>query len=1292
MIKTRLVKLLSNSKKYIYLNIIIQWVSLVAQMLAIFTLTSFVADVFSESVPSALHNVAIEWVIVDVAGIHVNYTMLLLVLVTLLLLVIIRMISDKLLARINYLSSANVKKVLRDKIYDKLLRLGPSYKESVSTAEVVQLSTEGVEQLETYFGKYLPQLFYSLLAPITLFIVLVNINVKASVVLLICVPLIPISIVVVQKIAKKLLSKYWGIYTELGDSFLDNLNGLTTLKIYQADKAKAELMDEESNRFRKITMKVLTMQLNSTSVMDIVAYGGAAVGMIVVISEYFKGNVGLAGALSIILLSSEFFIPLRLLGSYFHIAMNGMAASDKIFRLLDLEEPAKGSKDLVDSKEATINFMKGEKADSISILMENVSFGYDSERQILKGIDLTLPANSFISLVGESGSGKSTIAAILTGKLRDFKGTIKVNGINIEEIRHESLLSNITLVKNNSYLFKGTVRQNLLQANADASDEDMWEVLKSVDLDEVFKDREGLDTLINERATNLSGGQAQRLCVARALLCDTPMYIFDEATSNIDAGSEEIIMNLIHKLAKVKTVLLISHRLKNVVNSDCIYMLKDGQIVEAGTHNELILNIDNKAGKTKGYGEYAKLYNAQDALENFHTKNASDINVIDTRSGVCLYNSEEDIEQKRQQELEELRQQKILEEVRDKEQRQEAFLKVRNSLYEIKGYKKLNHYETVEQNNNSGFGFFDNKESQESEEIKNDTVKMPVNESKEINGLVTLFRLLGLVKPLAPIMLGAIILGTIGYMCAISISIFATGIITQYFGSHFEANGVVGDLVCGLSDSQRNTACIILFVIAILRGFLHYAEQYCNHFIAFKLLAIIRHKVFAALSKLAPAKLDSKDRGNLISVITSDIELLEVFYAHTISPIAIAVLVSVIMLVFFGHISSIAAVIAALAYITVGIIIPLVTSKLNKKLGQDYRKNFGDLNSYCLDSYRGLDETIQYNAGLTRRLNMAKMSNRLSKIQLRLSRIEGSSKMWTNLCIYLASYIMFVTMLFLADNNAITYTQCIISTVAMLSSFGPVTALSSLSNTFTNTLASAKRVIAIIDEKPETEEITDSKDIIKTNTGLKIVADKVSFAYNEKEILRDYNAFFEKGKITGIYGKSGCGKSTLLKLIMRYYDVSNGSIKIEDSDVKDINTVSLRDNLAFVSQETELFNDTIAANIAIAKADATREEIIEAAKKASLHDFVMSLPKAYDTVIGELGDALSGGEKQRIGVARAFLHDGNVILMDEPTSNLDSLNEGIILKSLADSCKNKTIIIVSHRDSTMNIVDNKILV
>ena len=578
MIKKRLVGLLSHAKKYIGYQVMWQWISLIAQMGAVFNIAELLESVFYGTVVES----------------QVMRTV-----VVLILCVAVRFLCERMTAAASYKASVDVKKILRQKIYEKMLRLGASYREQVSTSEVMQVCTEGVEQLETYFGRYLPQLFYSLLAPLTLFIVLCRVNMKASVVLLICVPLIPVSIVAVQKIAKKLLNKYWSIYTGLGDSFLENLQGLTTLKIYQADDKKAVEMDEEAQTFRRITMKVLTMQLNSTSVMDIVAYGGAVVGMIVAVSEFLGGRLSLSGTLTIVLLASEFFIPLRLLGSFFHIAMNGMAASDKIFAILDLPEGDDGKAELESSGTEAV---KG-----LAVEFQDVHFSYEEDREILKGVSLEIPAGSFVSLVGESGCGKSTLAGILSGRNKVFKGSVTIGGVALEDVSEASLMRNVTLIRHNSYLFKGTVADNLRMAKPEATEAEMRAVLKRMNLMAFLDNQQGLETPLLEQGSNLSGGQRQRLALARALLHDSPVYIFDEATSNIDVESEELIMDVIRQLAETKTVLLISHRLANVVSSDCICMLENGLIREQGTHQQLVeLN-----------GSYCKLYESQQQLEKW---------------------------------------------------------------------------------------------------------------------------------------------------------------------------------------------------------------------------------------------------------------------------------------------------------------------------------------------------------------------------------------------------------------------------------------------------------------------------------------------------------------------------------------------------------------------------------------------------------------------------------------------------------------------------------------------------
>ena len=571
MINKRLIGTVSESKKYIAGNVVLQWISLVANIVMMATITKLLGGLLAQTVDT--NRLITSAVIVAVIA-------------------CIRYACTVLANRMSYLSSKAVKKTLREMIYRKLLRLGNSYKEKVQTSEVVQVAVEGVDQLETYFGAYLPQFFYAMLAPLTLFTVLSFVSLPSAIVLLICVPLIPVTIVAVQRWAKKLLSKYWGQYTALGDTFLENLQGLTTLKIYQADDFKHEEMNEQSEKFRKITMKVLTMQLNSITIMDLIAYGGAALGVILAVTQYRNGNVSLEGCLLIILLAADFFIPMRQLGSFFHIAMNGMAASDKIFRLLDLPEEAE----------------KSESIDSaVEIICEKLCFSYDENREILHDVNMHFPQGSFTSIVGESGCGKSTIASILMGRNKGYTGSVTIGGAELSDIAEDSIMENLTYISHQSYLFKGTVRENLLMGNELATDKELWEALECVNLAGFLREEQGLDTMLLEKASNLSGGQCQRLALARALIHNSDIYIFDEATSNIDVESENDIMAEIYRLAKTKTIILISHRLANVTGSDNIYVMDKGNIVESGNHEALLVKN----------GTYAGLWKAQQSLENY---------------------------------------------------------------------------------------------------------------------------------------------------------------------------------------------------------------------------------------------------------------------------------------------------------------------------------------------------------------------------------------------------------------------------------------------------------------------------------------------------------------------------------------------------------------------------------------------------------------------------------------------------------------------------------------------------
>lgn len=1204
MIKTRLIRLLSDARKYVVGQVLLQIAGLLLQIMVIARLANILQHLV-DNIPMGMTFLSED--IVIIAGC-----------------IILRAVCDRMTERCAHLASVDVKRVLRGKIYDKMLALGSAYRETISSAEASQMAVEGVEQLETYFGKYLSQFFYALIAPVILFFVIMRIDLKAAVVLLVAVPLIPIVIMIVMIVARKLLDKYFNIYYGLADHFLENLEGMTTLKIYEADEDRSEKMDKDAQHFRKITMKVLSMQLNSTAIMDIVAYGGSAVGIVVGLNRYYTGAVNIGGMLMIILLAAEFFLPMRKLGSYFHIGMNGMKASDRIFAFLDRPEPVQGNVDMSPYNTA--------------IHISGMGFGYDQEREVLHDVNIDIPQGSFVSIVGASGSGKSTIAGILTGHNKEYTGSVTIGSQELKNIRERSLRDNLTLVSHDSYIFHGTVRENLLLANPDAREDSMVESLTTVNLWDELSD--GLDTVIEENAANLSGGQKQRLAIARALIHDTPVYIFDEATSNIDMESEEMIMEAIRVLAKDKTVILISHRLANVVTSDRIFMLENGTVVENGTHEEL-MSVN---------GAYAVMYESQRRLETYSdtARGSHAQKIIHTPNRVTK------------------REASVSEDVSKDSP-------VTSAREKLQGIRQTN---VENQNIKTGPTAAEQNPGHSS---------APQQSGRKRSGWYIMKRLLGLVKPLAPVMVLGIALGVAGYLCAIFITILA-------------GRGIIGGLgtASGRTAFAGSTLSVVILVIAFARGFLHYGEQYCNHYIAFRLLALIRHYVFKALRKLCPAKLAGRENGNLVSIITSDIELLEVFYAHTISPIAIALVVSVIMTIFIGVQSVTAGVIAALGYAVVGILIPIWNGRHTAGPGLASRNVLGEMNSYMLESLYGLDEILQYDAGTRRSHGIDARSRAVGKTQRTLSDCAGKQTFLTDLCIQGFPWLVLIVTALQYSRGMITFGAMLTAVIAMMSSFGPVVALSALSNSLSQTLASGERVLDILDETPAVEENTEG-NAVNEQADSAAEARNVTFSYENIDVFHDFNASIPAGQIVGIHGPSGCGKSTLLSLMMRFWDVQDGEIRIGNDDIRQINTHSLRQAESLVEQETWLFHDTIAANIEVGRIGASREEIVEAAKKANMHDFIMSLPNGYDTKVGELGDTLSGGERQRIGIARAFLHGGSLLLLDEPTSNLDSLNEGTILQSLAEQMKaedgsdrKQTVVIVSHRQSTLGICDTVI--
>ena len=1178
MFDKRLLAMVSSARKHIAANVAFQWLALVANIVLMISIGLFLQGVlegrpvasgdFAGTVPALSGALAF---VSSGAGVAVLA----------LAAIAVRFACSRAAQRESRRAAAEAKRTIRQAVYDKLVALGPAYTEYIATSEAVQVSVEGTEQLESYFGSYLPQFFYAIAAPLTLFACTAPLCLPAAVVLLVCVPLIPVSIVAIQKIARKVVGKYWGSYTDLGAAFLENLQGLTTLKIYRADEARHKEMNREAESFRQATMRLLRMQLNSITIMDLFAFGGAAIGIIVVLLQYAAGAVPFAAAFAIVFLAADFFLPMRTLGSFFHTAMNGMAAADKMFELLAVPEPQAGTAK-VDPRHAGIE-------------CRDVSYSYDGERQALRHVDVDVAPGSFVGIVGESGSGKSTLAGVLSGRNAGFTGGVHIGGIDVADISRASLMDTVTTVPFSSYLFKGTIRSNLLMARPDATDDELLRVLDRCALGGFVREAGGFDAPISEQASNLSGGQRQRLALARALLHDTPIYLFDEATSNIDAESEESILAVIHELSREKTVIMISHRLSAVRDADRIYVFSNGEVAERGTHGELLA----------ARGAYEKLWRQQEELEAYAAGGQ---------------------EQPRQGE----------------------------------GAGRAGCAEPVA--------------------VDAPTCARPERggDAREATPAVrprshfsVMRRLIGLVRPLAPVMALAVVLGVAGFAAAIFLTVAGTSALA----------GIVAGAGLPLP------AIVLIAACGVLRGPLRYGEQICNHYIAFKLLALVRDKVFGALRRLAPAKLEGRDKGNLVSLVTSDIELLEVFYAHTISPIVIATIVSVGMVAFIGCVSSpLLAALAAAAYLVIGVAVPVAASRAQGRGGRRFRDAIGDMNTFVLDSLRGLRETLQFGRAAERSAELRERMGELAGIEAAMKRTTSLFMALTNALVLAFDMAMLLAACALCASGAIGFGAAIVAVAALMSSFGPVIAVANLGSTLQQTFASGTRVLDLLDEVPATPEVEDGCDLSREGFSGAEVRD-VTFAYGDETVLRDVSLAVAPGRIVQIAGRSGSGKSTLCKLLMRFWDATSGEISISGTDIRRVNTVSLRDVEGYMTQETHLFTGTIGGNIRLGRPAASDAEVMEACRKASIDDLIERLPQGLATPVGELGETLSGGERQRIGLARVFLHDAPFMLLDEPTSNLDSLNEAAVLRALKAARAGKTIVLVSHRASTARIAD-----
>lgn len=1285
-------------------------------------------------------------------------------------------------------AAERVKLALREQLFNKMLAIGPSYSQHISTADVVQSAGEGIEQIQSFFELFLPQLFYAILAPVTLFFIVAPINMPTAVTLLVCAPLIVLIVGMVAMRAARVFKKYWGKYTDMGSVFLDNVQGLETLKTFDADAHAAKKMGEQAEQFRVMTMNVLQIQLRSLTAMDVVAYGGAAAGVGVSIWQYASGAaLPLAGVLLIVLLSADFFIPLRQLGSFFHVAMNGMTSTKRIFALLDTPIPAHGMQEMPEF---------GASDNGVDVCFDDVSFRYvdvntdaaaavsvaadtavtadmetgktgqiggksgvvgagktgmskddDGSVVALHGVSFTARRGQVTAIVGPSGSGKSTAVELLSGNLSGYEGCMWLQSGNtgnnstqryqINDLSIESLTREIAIVAAQSHLFAGTLRDNLLMAKPDATESELWQALEAAHIsDFVRAQSQELDLAIEQGASNLSGGQKQRIAIARALLREPAVYIFDEATSSVDVESETLILQTIRALAdRGKTVIMVTHRMANAADADHVVVFEHGRVAEQGTHAELM----------RANGTYAKLFHAQQTVENIGLRNNA-THSTSASHALKASDSAESVTQRAEMGLQ----------VSDSAETDNQFTKNTAQLSDSPESvtqraettsRMSDSAETDAQGAKTGVRMSDSAES--------DAKTMPTSR--------LIARLLKEVGPQRKYMIVACVCGTLGHLAATFLPVF--GIAAAF--------AAVGSPVWNLSVPAALAA---MAVCALIRGGMRYAEQFMNHNVAFRLLALFRAKAFAALRRLAPAKLAGKGKGDLIALVTTDVELLEIFFAHTISPVVIAIVTTVVYALALLTLSPSLAATLIIAHLIIGVILPKLFASAVRGIGPELRKESSALDDEMLDDMRGIGEIIRFGQGDARLASIQRRTRSLWVKRVRLSVKNGD----------FAGFGAVLVMLFTAIAAFLAMTLCTaVSTAAdmseglmwmgsvesnapalvaafvlLASSFGPTLALSALPANLTQTFASARRLFALMDEapavveqgseRPEYQGMTMRDVTFGYGSGARISGERTPNGRSEhatgmsparpaeaqssgeqgagiasQPVLDHVSLDVSRQGILGIQGPSGRGKSTMLKLLMRYWDPDSGTISLSDVPLPQVDAGWRRRVQTMMGQETYLFDGTIRENLAIACNDADFSDsgsnsvsnfcsnsssnaggdsadssdldlahdipdsvLREALAKASALELVDALPNGLDTQVGELGGRLSEGEKQRIGLARMFLRDADLVLFDEPTSRLDAYNESVILGSVNNLAEQGSVVVlVSHRDSTMRVAD-----
>ena len=1237
MFDKRLLKLIPEARKYLVLAVAGNWAALICYAVAMLALASFLSALALNTLDVAAVG---QWAAVSAAAMVLRF----------LFVTVSQYAGSK--------ASAVGKAAVRERVYDKLVALGSSYKEQVSTTQAVQICGEGAEKLEVYLGQYLPQLFYAVLAPLTLFALFLFIDVPAAVVLLVCVPLIPIAIVVIMKVARRVMGAYWDSYTDLGQTFYESISALTTLKLFQADEAKQLQMDEEAEGFRASTMRLLRMQLNSITVMDFFTFGGAAVGIVIALFQLAAGEISLAAAISVALLAVEFFLPMRILGSYFHTAMGAAPVLDQMFTLLSLPDLNQGTETV--------------EAGEVEIVCEGLSYSY-GEGDALADINLRVEENTFVGITGESGSGKSTLAKLLSGELMGYTGSVRYNGVELRDISPDSLHGLVTHISASAYIFKGTIRTNLLVGNRNATDYALWSALGKCNLDDFVLKQGGLDIPVAEGGANLSGGQRQRLAIARALLRDTPIYLFDESTSNVDADSERDILACIQRLSIEKTVIVISHRLSALAWADNIVVMEKGRIVEQGAHGSLAV----------GSGAYAKLWKQQEQMEAL-ARQAEEVRAMHSKADG---EADVDVPEAMAEAL-----QKMPPSIATATRSYMKGAKIRALVEEGGGGMPAGHpADILIDAADSAQGGAAAKGDASAVQAEKDASCQDQASAASSNGAASratadaakkkrsvpsvVFGLLGLFGRLWPLVGTSTLFASFG---------FAAAILMVVLG----AAAMLG-IAAGCFTWNIALVAALVLLCGVVRGFLRYGERLVSHDQTFQTLAVIRSKVFRHMRTLAPARLEARDTGDLITLLTADIELLEVFYAHTISPVLVAFIVSVAVAVGIGTQQVWLGVAALAGFAVVGVLLPILLNIWTDTLGRRTKERSVRFGSFMYESLMGLSEVLRFGATDLRRDELGGRMGALAAEEVKLARRSAVAQGLTD-TLTLASCFLFAYLAYaLTAQGLVAGVAAAACVVAYSVSFDPVRAVAHLGSSLHQTLASGERVLDFLDERPETLDVLEGAQPAAF-TGAELA--NVAFSYGEEEVLSNFNVSIQPGAFLHVAGPSGAGKSTFLKLLMRVWDAQQGSVKVSGEEVRNIETARLRTLEGSMTQTTHLFSGTIRQNIAFVRPGCTDEELDRAVSQASLSGLIERLPKGLDTQLGEIGEGLSAGERQRIGLARIFLYDAPFLLLDEPTSNLDCLNEVAVLNALAQAREGKTIAMVSHRMSAAAFADATLVV